>query len=49
MKRKEYETELIRLYDLAMQVQNFRLAFEILEAGRVAGIDSFTEVEQDKP
>lgn len=34
MKHNEYETELKFLYGKAMKVQDFRLAFDILEVGR---------------
>jgi hypothetical protein len=43
MKRKEYEQELIHLYIEAKEMKDTRLAFELLEAGRIIGLDSFTD------
>ena len=46
MKRKEYETELIELYGEAMKAKDFRLAFDILEAGRAIGLEGIAKTKE---
>lgn len=50
MKRDEYETELKSLYGKAMKGQDFRLAFDILEAGRAMGLEGMgvSRIETEK-
>lgn len=52
MKRFEYETELKSLYGKAIKEKDFRLAFDILEAGRVMGLEGMSldrvKAEEDK-
>ena len=45
MKREEYESALILLYWQAVDACNTRLAFEILQAGLAAGLDSMIREE----
>ena len=51
MKRYEYETELKHLYGKAVQGVDFRLAFDILEVGRMLGLEGMSlsrkEAEED--
>lgn len=45
MKRSEYEKELIMLYGKAVEREDWRLSFELLERGASMGIDNFTGEE----
>ena len=47
MKRYEYETELKNLYGEVMKVKDFRLAFDILEAGRMLGLEGMSIARTD--
>ncbi len=47
MKREEYETQLKVLYGKVIKIEDFRLAFEILEAGRAMGLEGISGKEED--
>lgn len=47
MKRFEYETELKALYEKAIKTEDFRLAFDILEAGRVLEVNGMSHKRKE--
>ena len=47
MKREEYETELKALYAKAVEVGDLVLALDILERGRVVGIEDMCNNNKD--